>query len=547
MRRADEVKEKREDSGWHNRICYAILSVYFLVMIFLFPFYMTEGYERIGEDKYLFYRNVSLPVLGILGIVLTVALFFKREKGIILNLYRQMSVSDWFAYGYFLTVLISYLLTPYRDEAFWGAEGWYMGTVTQITFILFYFLFSRYFRCKKIWFGLWMVSAAAVLGLGILNRYSVCLIMHGEQTPVFISTLGNINWFSGYWAVIFPVGMMMYWNSDRTAEKIFAGGFCVIGFLAGVVQGSGSAFLVLAVMFLLLCALSFRENRRLYAFLELCLLFAVGCQLGRALRYIPSWENNYETAIGRILTDSGLTLWIAIPVILFYIILRFLERKREFHIGDHKAVGGIVIGGIAVLFPAYVFFRLSGIGLMGFSLSGESGVFLDDSWGNGRGAAWNVGISAFHSFDWAHKAFGIGADCFAEYCYSVPELAEQMINTFGRERLTNAHNEWITLLVNFGLTGFICYFGLFVSAVFRFLKRAAIGNSSHTTCRKMRQEPQSGCCNGISDSVFYLCAAGVLAYIVHNTVSFQQILSTPFVFMLLGMGEGMIRQEKEQE
>lgn len=521
MRRADEVKEKRENSGWHNGICYAILSVYFLAMIFLFPFYMTEGYSRIGEDKYVFYRNVSLPVLGILAIVLTAALLLKREKGrSILNLYRRMSVSDWFAYGYFLTVLVSYLLTPYRDEAFWGAEGWYMGTVTQIMFVLFYFLFSRFFRCKKIWFVLWMVSAAVVLGLGILNRYSVCLIMPGEQTAVFISTLGNINWFSGYWAVICPIGMMMYWNSDKTAEKIFAGVFCVIGFLAGIVQGSGSAFPVLAVMFLLMSALSLRENRRLYAFLELSLLFAASCQLGRALRYIPSWENNYETAIGRILTDSGLTLWIAIPVILFYIFLRFLERKKEFHIEAHKAVGGIVIGGIAVLCLACVLFRLSGVGFSETGLSGDLGIFLDDSWGNGRGAAWSVGISAFCSFDWTHKAFGIGADCFAKYCYSVPALAERMIDTFGRERLTNAHNEWITLLVNFGLTGFICYFGLFVSAVFRFLKR---------------------------DSVFCMCAAGVLAYIVHNTVSFQQILSTPFVFILLGMGEGMIRQERAQE
>lgn len=38
-------------------------------------------------------------------------------------------------------------------------------------------------------------------------------------------------------------------------------------------------------------------------------------------------------------------------------------------------------------------------------------------------------------------------------------------------------------------------------------------------------------------AVLYLCAVSVLTYIAHNLVSFQQVLNTPFIFIILGIGE----------
>ena len=35
----------------------------------------------------------------------------------------------------------------------------------------------------------------------------------------------------------------------------------------------------------------------------------------------------------------------------------------------------------------------------------------------------------------------------------------------------------------------------------------------------------------------------LLAYTVHNMVSFQQILSTPYIFIVLGIGEGLARED----
>ena len=42
--------------------------------------------------------------------------------------------------------------------------------------------------------------------------------------------------------------------------------------------------------------------------------------------------------------------------------------------------------------------------------------------------------------------------------------------------------------------------------------------------------------------LLYACAMALLAYTVHNMVSFQQVLSTPYIFIVLGIGEGLARE-----
>ena len=108
--------------------------------------------------------------------------------------------------------------------------------------------------------------------------------------------------------------------------------------------------------------------------------------------------------------------------------------------------------------------------------------------------------------------------------YEIPELAERLVDQFGNERLTNAHNEWLTVLVNTGWLGVFCYAGIFITVWIRCVRRA-------------KGKP-----------LLYVCAISILAYAVHNMVSFQQILSTPYIFIVLGMGDGLLRRtETESE
>lgn len=522
------------EGDWHRDICQGIVMAYFLVMAVVYPLYAPGGYMRIGEVKYVFFRNVSLVTLAVSACVILLAALMRHDREWIFRNYRRMSVTDWFAYGYFVAVMLSYLCSAYKEDALWGAEGWYMGVATQMILVLVYFLISRYFHCKVQWIGVWLLAAAVVFLLGICNRYSVYPIAMEGQMETFISTLGNINWFCGYWSVTAPIGIVMYWCSDSGWVRLLSGVYSIIAMLAGMAQGSSSAYLVFIAVYLALLILSFRSNRWMYRFLELCMMFTVSCQLGRVLRYLPGLTYNYDafdggSGVTEMLFDSNVTVWAFLLIAVCYVIFRILDRRGHFYIERHRWLWVVMtvvvalvicITTVCLLVDGEVLHYREVPGTMERDSSWE--LVFDEDWGNGRGATWNCGIEAYRSMDAFHKIVGVGPDCFADYVYDVPELAEKLADQFVNLRLTNAHSEQITLLVNLGVFGWLCYMGIFVTAFVRYMKRAE-------KC-----------------PLLYVCAVSILAYTAHNLVSFQQVLNVPYVFIVLGIGESFYHYTAER-
>ena len=519
-----EVQEKKKQiQEIAAEIGNSILTAYFLVMMLVYPFYLENGYQEIGNVKYFFFRKVSLVTVFLMLCVTAAIFLLRRNKHSISTFYKQLSITDWFVYGYLVLVLLSYICTPFREEAFLGAEGWYMGLVSQLLFVCIYFLFSRYFKWNEKMLYAMLIGSGLVFGLGILNRYSVYPIgpdgQMDKRMTIFISTLGNINWFCGYWAVFCSFGAAFYWTSRRGWQRVAAGIYVITAFWAGVVQGSSSAYLALAGIFLFLFCLSFRENQAMYRFLEIGILFMFSCQAARALRYVPGFEINYESTPGLVLTDTNLTLYLGFVIGVFYLLFYYLAKQKNVEIARYKKIRGAVV--LFVLMTAVGFIVLLVLntclpeGISG--ISDVSFLVFCDSWANYRGATWTDGVLAYLHMTPLQKLIGAGPDCFAGYLYTTPGLAERAYEQFGSSRLTNAHNEWLTILVNQGILGLICYIGIFLSAFLSFIK-------------KSDKQP-----------ILYLCAAAILAYTVHNMVSFQQVLNAPFVFIVLGVGEGIRR------
>lgn len=516
-----DVREKLR--GAAVEIGNSILTAYFLVMMLIYPFYLKNGYQEIGNVKYFFFRNVSLVTVSVMLCVTVVILLLRRKKLSIAAFYKRLSCTDWFVYGYLVFTLFSYVCTSYRTEAFLGAKGWYMGLISQLLFVCIYFLFSRFFKWDKKMLYAMLLGSALVFWLGILNRYSVYPIKFDgqmdERMTIFISTLGNINWFCGYWAIFCAIGMAFYWISKSGWQRAAAGIYMITVFWCGAIQGSSSAFLALAGIFLFLFCLSFQENRAMYRFLEMVILFMASCQAARVLRYVPGFRVNYENALGLLLTDTNLTLYLGGVAGLIYLLFHYLTRQKKIPVVRYGKVRGAVLLLLAVSGIGFILVLWCNTVLPEgvFGLSEVPFLVFNESWANSRGAIWTDGVLAYRSMTPFQKLIGVGPDCFAAYLYTVPELSERVYAQFGSSRLTNAHNEWLTILVNQGVLGLICYIGIFVSAFVGFVKRARI------------------------QPVLYLCAAAVLAYTVHNMVSFQQVLNAPFVFIVLGVGEGIRR------
>lgn len=492
-----------------------ILTVYFLVLTVLYPFYMQDGYWEIGAVKYFFFRRISLVIMGLMLPLVIVLFLYNRKAGEKV----KISIIDRFVFGFLVMTFISYLFSDYKGEAFWGAEGWYMGLVSLLIFMGIYFLFSRYFIWNHNMLYVVFGSSAIVFLLGILNRYSIYPIPIPVKAPQFISTLGNINWFCGCWSVIFPLGVMFYWNSDKGWQRTAAGIYVMISFVSGVTQGSNSAYLALAGVLVFVFCLSFRGNQKMYRFLEICILLALSCQMARLLRYVPGFSMNYEGGLGAVFTNTNLTLYIGMAALALYLLFHYLVKHKDYQITGRKALSRGVPALIAVTFLVYIILTIVNTCVQGgiAGLAGRQAFTFNDTWGSSRGITWISGLLIYRDMTPLQKLVGVGPDCFAQYVYKIPELTERLYIAFGDFRLTNAHNEWITMLVNHGALGLVCYVGIFISAFVRFLKTAS-------------KQP-----------TLYLCAASILSYMVHDIVSFQQILNTPFIFLVIGIGEGIIR------
>ena len=90
-----------------------------------------------------------------------------------------------------------------------------------------------------------------------------------------------------------------------------------------------------------------------------------------------------------------------------------------------------------------------------------------------------------------------------------------MVNDrFGGNRLTNAHNEWLTTLINLGVLGTAAYAAVFLTALRKY--------------------------HGNSMAIMLLFTYGM-----HSMISFQQVLNTPFFFLLLGVCEAEQRMSQQ--
>ncbi len=506
------------------------ISIYLILIIAVMPFYNEEGYAHIGTDKATFFRAVSvngakviLPLLAVWLILMAVEKIQKKEKFQV-----KLSVTDGFALLYVFSLILSYLCSDYKTDALWGALGWYMGFVPQMILLAIYFLVSRFWTPRKWIFGLFLPISAVVFLLGILNRFDIYPIDMKIERSGFISTIGNMNWYCGYLVSIFFAGYYLLWVSEKSQRErrylrqILLYLYVVIGFSSLVTQGSMSGLLALAAVLVVTFCLSAQNQRRMQMFGMLMLTLSAGCLIMLLLRICLPERFNYAESATDLFTYSILPLSMMAVALVFYGLMIYVGKKEKYPAKAMKVVAkalgilcpillGTVIGMIIV--------NTKHPGSLG-ALSENSLFTFNATWGSDRGGTWTIGIRCFGEQSFLHKMIGVGPDCMSAYLYNggSESLVEAARTQFGELTLTNAHCEWLTILVNTGILGLVGFAGMMVSAIVRFLK------AGMETLKK--ESLIAGACG--------LC---LLAYTVNNSFSFQQSMGVATIFVILGMGE----------
>lgn len=550
-----------------------ITVLYVLAMGVILPYYYNweTDYSYIGTNKADFFRKYGFAVGKVF---LTLLLFYglfslwlwwkenREHKGKLLlianNGMDALSVTDRFVILYTVALCLSYYYSDYRQKALLGISGWYMGFLPQLVLIGSYFAISR-FLLRHL--GKWLPLALSIVStpvflLGLLNRYGYLPPGMTSSGPSYISTIGNINWFCGYLVVLFPMTAALFVFSKREpseaqwryrSRRILLGINCAIGFATGITQGSDSGILALTAMMIFLFGLATvgnaEEGKETFGrFLELLLLFGVTlCALALVQLGLPE-QNNYQTSLYTMLTKGALPWVWGVAALLLYLFYT-IRRKR---MADCRAIRKIWFGLAICLFVTIMSFVAAIMintrhpGSLG-ALSENPLFVFDENWGSSRGGTWMAGIGTWQAQDALHKAVGVGPDGMWYYIDSgkAPDLLQAVQEQFGESRLTNAHGEWITILANLGIFGLIGYAGVVVSAIWRFVKGSKMIGAEAGA-------PQGAESAAGTIAAAIGCGLSLFTYTVNNIFSFQQTMQMTQVFLIMGLGEYMLRQQGER-
>lgn len=528
--------------GYVDDCLHILVLVYLFAILLVLPLYFTQGYAFIGTDKADFFRflieKLQWFVIVLLGLRLFFAglLWFQSHSGSLLNhvealkqcAMEKLSVTDWFAGLFFVSILISYACSKYKETAKWGENGWYLGLIPLLAVMVSYFLISRY-ACRgklpwgKILIGLGLLVSFGVYVLGILNRFGIRPFEMDYANYGFLSTVGNINWYCGYQVSIFFLGVGLLWGETcrNIFLRIFLTIYTYIGFMSLILQGSDSGMMALFGVFCLLFVLSCTEGERLYRFWKIYGLFVLSCVTIAEIR--KRWPVNYVTEIMDLLTWEKMLLVMCILWISFFAI-NFVGRKRHFR--NPVVYQWLRRGFLAAIFAgAWIVIGLIIIKTVNpeeFPCLPENFFVISDTWGSKRGVAWKAWWMCFCDMSPMEKLLGVGPDCMYSFLASVPDnkILDYCSKFFGGARLTNAHNEWLTILANQGFLGLAGFGGMMISAMYRFLKQ------------------------GKENAWVFGCGLCLFAHTINGIFSFQQTLNLTVIFVVLGFGEACIRSSQ---
>lgn len=525
-----------------NREVLNVLTVVFMGMVIVgIPFYTKFTYGSIGTDKRVmftgflqFYWKLVLPFWGLHLGLFVVECARRKECSLasVRSRLARLSVTDWCVVGYMGVVAISYLSSDYQDVAALGNDKWSMGALMQLSLGAGYFLISRFWN-RKVWMAGLMLPVSGVLFLlGYMNRFNVWPIpMEVNGNPQFISLAGNINWYCGYLVTILFGAVYLGWSGVfvKTWQKNVLRGYLFVGFCALTTNGSSSGILTLLVIFFVLLLVSVGDVHKLERYCEIVLILGLSCVFTLIIRVLFPTAITYQEASNNLFTYSPL------PIILVFLALGMLLWSRNMgKKGTYPVRLFCILARCLILFcilGVLIFIILLVVNTLVPGSIGplsDIGIFtFSPSWGSRRGATWMAGAMAWWELPFFKKLFGVGPDCMGEYLYKDGSNALQnlLYTVWPNERLTNAHCEWLTVLVNLGLLGLISFGGIMITSVYRFLKKGSEQSDPY-------------------HSLVGACGLAILAYSIHNVVSFQQILNEPAMFVILGIGAAYSQRKK---
>ena len=498
------------------------LAGFFAVIILgVFPLVFRDYYFDILNFKTIFYYRV----------VITFAALFLMVNGIffILSIYlgcvrnpgrkRLFNAADWSMLDFVLIAGISTLQSASPVAALFGSNGRYSGLLMWIAYGFMYFAVSKCLRLRQWYLDLFLGAGMAALIIGILQYFDMDPIgfkklMEPGQYYMFTSTIGNINTYTSYAAMLAGASTLLFFTEEDRIRKTWYL-LCMSASFLGLITGmSDNAYLAILALVVLLPLYAFKNLRGVRTYVFILAVLGSEFWLLHRVTKPDSGAAGHMGGLYRAISGSHYLIILAAALwAVYFILCRMIQRLPDTHPLMRDGNRGR---------RAWLVFLLMGIILAGFALYdvnvrgnavryGGLAQYLaiNDDWGTHRWYIWRIGMESYGGFPITQKLFGAGPDTYGAVV--MERYYDEMVMRYG-EFFDSAHNEYLQYLVTVGLAGLAAYLALLVTSI----------------RNMMRSAGKRPCVMAI--------AFAVICYAAQAAVNISVPIVTPVMLMLLAMG-----------
>lgn len=360
------------------------------------------------------------------------------------------------------TCVLACARTGFAESTLTGSDGRFCG----LNFILYcgtaYVVIAYGLQDMRLLMALMMLASSLCAGLGILNAMGIdplgfYTFIRPGQEQVFLSTIGNFDFFGTYLVMLLPISAAQAILSPRAGVRRF-GAVCASAIMLGAACSRTDCALagVHLVCFLLLALSGARWGYMARALSLWALAFA--CQpVARRLLAVSPYHPEFS-GLPRFLADSGLGLAAAGLFAGVAIVCALLEKRGVRAPGRRRLartgfalliIAGLVLGGALVYFT---FFDIQ-------TDLGEAAAVLrfDDSWGSYRGFIYTRALRAYADYGLADKLFGRGME--QTYAILKPYCEESITAVIGT--YNDPHCQILQFLLTCGAFGAAAFIALY--------------------------------------------------------------------------------------
>ncbi len=483
--------------------------IYLVLLMFGLPLIITNKYFNITETKSVYFYIISI------ALIVATAFFSSKNKdegeavGSLISR-AELSATDIAMLIFCFAVFISAVFSDYQD-VWLGVASRYQGFLTVLVYVAVYFIISRNFTVAQSFLLFSVFSFSIVSILGVLNCFDVDIFgfyngISENYKTLFLSTIGNINFYSSYMCLLLPLVVSGFCLSEGKISRTVYTVALVIGSF-GMMVTSSESFVVGFASSLMIMPLFFYSRLHRFKRYLISLIIIVLSSQAYMLFYRLYGKGNI--ALSKLLSVF-VNPYIALMIVALCLMAYLLAAKAPSKIKILKIVYPIllVIFALAII-ACFILANTVGIGELDkiFKITTE--------WGTYRGKIWRFCFSRFKGFGFKDKLIGIGPE-------SLRYITEG-VKLFDHQSLDQAHNEYLQYLITTGVFGLSAYLGV-------------IGTTVYTVVRKLKES-----------TLAVALLAGLISYWFQASVNIAQPFTTPIVYVYIACIVGMSRNQKKRK